>query len=261
MQKRRLGQTNLEVSPIGLGTVKFGRNLGVKYPQPFTLPNDAAIKRLLDLAFELGVNLIDTAPAYGSSEERLGHIIRNTRNQWVICTKVGESFVNGQSYFDFSHHSILESIDRSLQRLQTDYLDLVLIHSNGEDENLICNYEVFVPLQAAKRAGKIRSYGMSSKTVVGGLLTVQHADVAMVTYNPTATEESVVIAKAHQLQKGILIKKGFLSGHLNKVTTETPVHTAMEFIFAQEGVSSLIVGTINPLHLQENVQYANEILG
>ena len=71
MELRALGTTGIEISPIALGTVKIGRNVGVKYPSGFELPNDAEVRELLALAWDLGVNLIDTAPAYGSSEQRL----------------------------------------------------------------------------------------------------------------------------------------------------------------------------------------------
>ena len=70
--RRMLGNTGIEVSIISLGTVKFGRNQGVKYPKLFNLPTDAEIAALLHDAKQLGINLLDTAPAYGKSEERLG---------------------------------------------------------------------------------------------------------------------------------------------------------------------------------------------
>ncbi len=97
MELRALGTTGLRVSTLGLGTVKLGRNQGVKYPQPFELPSDQQALALLELAWDLGINLLDTAPAYGLSEERLGRLLRQCRRDWVIVTKVGEVFQNGQS--------------------------------------------------------------------------------------------------------------------------------------------------------------------
>jgi aryl-alcohol dehydrogenase-like predicted oxidoreductase len=67
---RPLGSTGLMVSPLGLGTVKLGRDQGVKYPNGFTIPDDQQARALLNQARGLGINLIDTAPAYGISEER-----------------------------------------------------------------------------------------------------------------------------------------------------------------------------------------------
>ena len=92
MQYRQLGNTGLRVSLVGLGTVKLGRNVGVRYPHNFTIPDDAQAARLLDTARELGINLLDTAPAYGSSEARLGALLGAQRDDWVLSTKVGERF-------------------------------------------------------------------------------------------------------------------------------------------------------------------------
>lgn len=248
MQKRRLGSTDIEVSVIGLGTVKFGRNQGVKYPTAFALPTDSEIADLLVQAKERGINLLDTAPAYGSSEERLGQLLQGTRQDWVISTKVGEEFSDGQSQFNFSASAITASVERSLRRLNTDYIDIVLVHSHGDDVALIEKEKVFATLATLKQSGKIRAYGMSTKTVVGGLLTVAHADVAMVSFNPTYTDERDVIAAAMLQHKGILVKKALSSGHAVTRPAET-----LERIVAEPGVTSVIVGTINPMHLNENI--------
>ena len=89
---RELGNTALQTSALGLGTVKLGRNQGVKYPQGFELPDDREAAALLQQARDLGINLIDTAPAYGSSEERLGTLLRGQREAWIICSKVGRAY-------------------------------------------------------------------------------------------------------------------------------------------------------------------------
>lgn len=248
LPKRILGQTAIEVSVLGLGTVKFGRNQRVKYPTPFSLPSDADLRHLLSLASAHGINLLDTAPAYGSSEERLGKLLQGRRQQWVISTKVGEEFIEGQSYFDFSAPAMIHSIERSLKRLNTDYLDIVLIHSNGNDESIL-EQAVFDTLDMLKTAGKIRAYGMSTKTVAGGMLTLQHADVAMIAFHPDYTDEADVIRYAHQHQKGIFIKKAFASGYLSP-------DKSLPFIFSQVGVTSIMMGTINPLHLKNNIKIA-----
>lgn len=253
MQKRVIGSTGVSVSMIGLGTVKFGRNQGVKYPASFQLPSDDEIKNLLSVAKELGINLLDTAPAYGLSEERIGQLLQGARDEWVICTKAGEEFVDGHSAYDFSKTAIMNSVERSLKRLRTDYLDILLIHSSGDDVRIIEEDEVFATLAELKSAGKIRAYGMSTKTVRGGLLTLDHADAAMVTYNPECTDDSEVIAEAHKKQKGIFIKKALASGHAKMSAEE-----CMQFVFKQAGVTSVIVGTISEGHLRENVRGIQE---
>ncbi|HHO58771.1 MAG TPA: aldo/keto reductase, partial [Thiotrichales bacterium] len=70
MIKRPLGATGIDVSVLGLGTVKIGRNEQVKYPEGFEIPDDRAVAGLFEQARSLGINFIDTAPAYGSSEQR-----------------------------------------------------------------------------------------------------------------------------------------------------------------------------------------------
>lgn len=254
MQKRCLGKTDIEVSVLGLGAVKFGRNKGVKYPAAFELPSDQVLENLIAKASQFGINLIDTAPAYGTSEERIGKLLKNKRHQWVLSTKVGEEYINGVSQFDFSRLAILNSIERSLKRLQTDYLDIVLVHSDGDDIKLIEQDQVFVTLADLKQSGKVRAFGMSTKTIAGGLATLEHADVAMVTYNLLDQKEHEVIVKAQQLQKGILIKKALASGHLPKFNSKHSFYDSLHFILKEKGVSSVIVGTINVEHLQENVE-------
>lgn len=256
LPKRRLGQTGIEVSCLGLGTVKFGRNEGVKYPTEFDLPDDRSIQQILHLCAEHGMNLIDTAPAYGSSEKRLGQLLEN-RQQWVICSKVGEEFQDGQSQFDFSAAHTRKSVERSLKRLRTDYLDIVLVHSDGSDEAIIHHSDCFETLQRAREEGLIRAYGMSTKTVAGGLLTVLYADIVMVTLNPGARDDEAVIAAATKNQKGVLIKKALNSGH-GMTTSEAgrerdPVRENLDFIFSHEGVGAVIIGSITPSHLQHNI--------
>jgi aryl-alcohol dehydrogenase-like predicted oxidoreductase len=260
LKQNVLADTGISVSAIGLGTVKFGRNEQVQYPEKFALPDDAQILELLAVAQELGINLLDTAPAYGSSEERLGTLLKNQRAQWVLSTKVGENFIEGKSSFDFSPEGVQQSIERSLKRLHTDYLDIVLIHSNGEDTKIIEENAIFETLAELKQAGKIRSYGMSTKTVAGGLLALQHSDIVMVTHNPTYAAEKSVIDYAHANNKGVFIKKALASGHLQKIAGSDPVLAALKFIFSEAGVSSVILGTLKPEHLRYNVACASTVI-
>lgn len=248
---RALGSTGLQVSCLGLGTVKFGRNQGVKYPQGFELPDDKHASDILALAHELGINLLDTAPAYGSSEERLGKLLKN-RHDWILCSKTGEEFINGQSHFDFSAKHTQFSVERSLKRLGTDYLDLVLVHSDGNDEQIIQQSDCFETLLKLKQQGLIRAFGLSGKTVAGGLLALKYADAVMVTYNSADTSQRDVIQRAHTLNKAVLIKKAFNSGHASE-----PAEDSLRFVLNEPGVSSVIVGTINNSHLQANAAAAH----
>jgi len=255
---KRLGNTDIIVPILGLGTVKIGRNQEVKYPNAFSIPDDQAVIELLATAKDLGVNFIDTAPAYGTSEERLGKLLPGKRDEWVIMSKAGEDFYNGESSFDFSPKAIAASVKRSLKRLKTDYLDIVLIHSNGEDEKIIESDDVFGTLSELKQQGYLRSFGMSTKTIEGGRLCVEHADVAMVAYNLQDQECLPVIEYANELKKGILIKKAFASGHAlnNPSSAEQTCLDTFKLIFENSAVASIIVGTLNPLHLRQNWEAA-----
>lgn len=259
LPRRALGSTGLGVSCLGLGTVKIGRNEGVKYPAGFQLPDDARVRDILALCRDAGMNLIDTAPAYGSSEERLGALLTQ-RQDWVICSKVGEEFTAGHSHFDFSAAHVRRSIERSLRRLKTDYLDIVLIHSDGQDEALLRDGACLEALQRCRDAGLLRAIGMSTKTVAGGLLAAERTDVVMVTFNPDAQEDAAVIGHAHALHKGVLIKKALNSGHAatphEGATEADPVQRNLDFIFTQPGISAVIIGSITPAHLRHNIEAA-----
>jgi len=257
---RPLGSTGLSVSPLGLGTVKLGRDQGVKYPNGFRIPDDAQARQLLDLARDLGINLIDTAPAYGMSEERLGPLLQGQRDHWVIVSKVGEEFVDGQSRFDFSPKHTRFSVERSLRRLETDRIELVLVHSDGRDLEILQHSGVYETLAELKREGKIRGFGLSGKTVEGGLLALQHGDCAMVTYNLNERAERPVLDYAQAHAKGILVKKALASGHACLSSGEDPVRLSFEMLFAHPGVGAAIVGTINPQHLSDNVHTAAAVL-
>ena len=253
LQHRALGQTGIQVSCVGLGTVKIGRNQEVKYPEDFSLPQDGEVQALLAQAKDLGINLLDTAPAYGSSEQRLGRLLRE-RDSWVLCTKVGEEFTVGKSHYDFSAEHTQYSVERSLRDLNTDYLDIVLVHSDGRDSQIIESTDCLETLGKLKDRGLIKAIGMSTKTVEGGIKALDLLDLVMVTYNPSTREEEAVIDYAYQQNKGVLIKKALNSGH--DCVDEKSAADKMKFALARDGVSSVIVGTINPQHLAENVKAA-----
>ncbi|NCF19425.1 MAG: aldo/keto reductase [Haliea sp.] len=241
---RPLGSTGLEVSAIGLGTVKLGRDRGVKYPAAFTIPDTRAARDLLAQARDLGINLIDTAPAYGDSELRLGELLRGQRNHWVLCSKVGEEFEGGRSLFDFSPRHTRGSVRRSLQRLETDVLDLVLVHSDGDDLRIIKECGTLETLQDLKREGLIRAFGMSTKTPAGGLAAAKLCDVVMLT---------------SRLKRGALVKKALASGHLAEDYPD-PVQASMDLVLSHPGTSAAVIGTIDPAHLRDNVAAARNAL-
>ena len=257
--KRTFGDTGLEVSAIGLGTVKLGRNKGVKYPEKFSIPNDRDAMNLISKASDLGINLIDTAPSYGNSEERLGRLLKTTRNHWVICSKVGEEFQNGQSRFNFSPEHTRFSIERSLKRLKTDVIDIVLVHSDGDDKNIIKNYGTLEALAELKYEGKIQAFGMSCKTTEGGLLAAKKSDGVMVTWNLGYDDDLPVIDYCAENNKGVFVKKALNSGHATLSNGVVSIQKSLKMIFEHQGVSSAIIGTINPEHLATNILEVEKI--
>lgn len=262
----------MTVSALGLGTVKLGRDEGVKYPQRFNIPDNRSASALLDKARQLGINLIDTAPAYDKSEERLGTLLNGQRDQWLICSKVGEEFSNGESHFDFSPEHTALSIERSLRRLKTDFIDMVLVHSDGNDQHIIDNLGTLDALEDIKKRGLIRAYGMSTKTVAGGIAAAKQSDIVMLTYNLGSRDEEAVLDACAELGCAALIKKALASGHLTQKPLDAnsdgsigefddPVAASMDLIFGHTGTSSAIIGTISLKHLEQNVLAAKRSLG
>ncbi len=250
LPKRVLGRTGLSVSVLGLGTVKFGRNTDVKYPRPYALPDDGSAGRLLDEAAALGINLLDTAPAYGSAEARLGRLLRERRDHWVLCSKTGETHSDAGSSFDFSPEHTRFSVERSLKRLGTDRIDCLLVHSDGDDLAILRRHGTLEALAELKREGKILSYGMSTKTVAGGLVAVAECDVVMVTLNVDDVENLTVIAAARRRGCGVLVKKPLSSGRVSPASVEERLRWAATRL----GVSAVVVGTLSHEHLTQNAQ-------
>lgn len=248
MEKTELGQTGIMVSRLGLGTVKFGRNENVKYPEKFELPAEEPLANLLSLAKDLGINLIDTAPAYGVAEERLGRLLKRQREDWVIIGKAGEEFENGISRYDFSPEHFDRSLHRTLKRLQTDYLDVLLIHSDGSDIPILSGQKLIEKLMKFKSDGLVRAIGASTKTIEGGLKALQELDLVMAT-----PDQTPLFDYALRHKKGVVLKKVLGSGH-------KPVDDSMKAAFAHPGVDAAIVGTITPQHLRQNVQAAAHAL-
>ena len=183
MVPRPLGRTGIKVSPIGLGTTKLGRNTDVKYPKPFELPSDEQAGELLEAAFALGVNLIDTAPAYGGSETKLGPFVAQHRNRLVLCTKCGEKYEQGRSTYDFSASAVVASAEESLRRLRTECLDILLVHSDARDAEILTQTDALEGLARLKKSGKVRAIGISARTAAGIAEAARTLDVIMAPFS------------------------------------------------------------------------------
>ena len=252
------GETGLRAAPLGLGTVKWGRNEGLKHGA-FALPEEATCLGLLEAAEAAGVNLVDVAPAYGFAEERLGRLLIGRRDRFLLFSKVGEAFHQGESSWDFSAEHTRRSVEESLRRLRTDYLDGVLLHCPREDVGAICDTPALEVLQGLKAEGKIRAVGVSSMSLEGGMAAVERCDVLMVAWNIGFREQEAVIVAAAAAGKGILLKKVLSSGDLSGPPPPEGWSAAehrLRAAWALPGHPVVIAGTIAPGHLAENLAAA-----
>lgn len=256
LPQRPFAATGKSVSVLGLGTVKFGRNQGVKYPGGggFTLPSDEEIMALLDLCIEHGINLLDTAPAYGLAEERLGKLLGPRREQFFIVGKTGEEFVDGLSTHNFSAAHTRMSVERSLVRLRTDRLDCVLVHSRRDDLAVFEDTPVIETLMRLKEEGKILSVGVSTYTIEGGMRAVDLCDAVMVAYHRNYVAEKPVIDHALARGKAVLVKKALASGHVDALGG---VAENIRFVLDTPGVTSLVFGSVTAANMLANIRSAD----
>lgn len=159
MQYRFLGQSGLKVSAFGFGVGTFGG----KGPL-FSAWGDTdahAARRLLDIAIDAGVNFFDTADVYsdGESERVLGEAMRGRRDQIILSTKTALRLGEGVNDAGASRHRLLRAVDASLQRLGTDYIDLLQLHAFDARAPL---EETWRALDDLVRAGKLRYVGVSN---------------------------------------------------------------------------------------------------
>lgn len=253
MVSRQLGRTGITVSPIGLGTTKLGRNTDVKYPEPFDLPSDDEARALIAAGIQAGINLIDTAPAYGSSEERLGSFIATERESFILCTKCGENYELGRSTYDFSAPALERSVNRSLRRLRTDHVDILLLHSDGNDSEILTQTDALSALERAKKSGKARAVGISAKTEAGIVEACRSLDIIMAPFSQADASLAAALRQAHQAGLGVLAIKGLSSGALAAAP-------AIEFVLRQPFIDALIIGTVAAEHLRQAAAAAQRIL-
>ncbi len=240
MQYRQLGKTNLKVSVIGFGGV------------PITRVSQEEATETLHSAFDLGVNFIDTARSYSDSEEKIGKALAeyNDRDKIIIATKARKQ----------TAEEMAESIEESLQILQTDYIDLYQVHDlkEGQLETVTGPGGAIEALQEAKEAGKIGHIGLSGHRPNAMIPAIRsgHFATAQIPLNiidyplfkdniPAAQEEEV----------GLIIMKPLCGGLMESAPR------ALRFVLSHP-VSTAIPGMDSPEEVQENVavgQKGNEL--
>lgn len=162
MKYRPLGRTGLKVSELALGTMTFA-GTGNRFFEGVGGVDLADATRMLGLAMDAGINLIDTADVYshGSAEEMLGEALTGRRDRFLIATKCHGRMAPGENDVGQSRHHMIASCDASLRRLRTDYIDLYQIH--GYDA-LARWDECLGALTDLQRSGKVRLIGASNLT-------------------------------------------------------------------------------------------------
>lgn len=267
MEKRRFGKTDMNVSVLGFGGAEIGfQNASLK-----------TVEDLLLNALDQGLNVIDTAECYQGSEDLIGQAVGKRRSDFYLFTKCG----HGARYdiHEWSADQIERSIDRSLQRLKTDHLDLIQLHSCEESE--LRKGEVIQALQKAKKEGKARYIGYSGDGKAARYAIETGAFDSLQTSVSIADQEALelTIPLAAQRGMGIIAKRplanaawrtktkpsdpyvqpywerlqklqyDFINGNLEK-----PVSVALRFTLSVPGIHTAIVGTTKPGRWAENAK-------
>lgn len=150
MNKRRLGNSELEVSEIGLGCNNFG------YVKALDI-NET--RRIVHRAFDCGINFLDTSDSYGYSEEFLGQILGSHRSRIVLATKFGSQLDTDSKKKGASQRYIFSAVEASLSRLKTDWIDLYQLHRPDPDTPI---EETLRALTTLVEQGKVRFIGCSN---------------------------------------------------------------------------------------------------
>jgi aryl-alcohol dehydrogenase-like predicted oxidoreductase len=277
---RTLGRTGLRVSALALGTVELGLDYGIAAPGEFGRPSEAEAIRLVHSALDAGINLIDTARAYGESEALLGRALRDRRAQVVLASKVRTQRDDGSSPGGEELRRTMEqSLEASLNLLQTDHLDLWQIHN--VDSALLAHHDIIAEVfETARRSGKARAVGGSTYGVAAPLAALESDlfDMLQVTYSvldqrladrffSLAAERNVGVLVRSILLKGALTSRGdYLPDHLAALRdrsrqfrsliaesglSASPVQAAIAFGLAHPHIHSVLVGVRSEWELRE----------
>ena len=293
MEYRKLGKTDINVSAIGFGAWGIGGT-------PFwETEGDTVSERAILRAFELGVNFYDTAPVYGfgHSEKLIGKALKPVRDQVILATKCGlrwqkEDFSGIRR--NCSRESIVKEVDWSLQRLQTDIIDLYQIHW---PDNTTSHEESMDALLELQKAGKIRHFGVSNYSLEQIQACLRYAPIVslQIDYNllqrsierevlPFCRKREIAILAYSPLASGVLCGKydkdtrftdwrgrnslGQFTGEafeknvakvqklrqLSEKIDKSCTHLAISWVLNQPGVTSALVGVKNDSHVEDNVK-------
>lgn len=210
MQRIELGRTGLRVSRLAMGTVELGTDYGIEVPDDFGRPDEGEAVRLLHAAFDAGVNLFDTAPAYGISEALLGKAFAG-RAEPVIATKVD---VPADGSPAERRAAVNSSVERSLRVLKRDVLDIVQVHNATQE--VIEGGWLLDALEEARSAGRLRCIGVSVYDEAAAISAIgKHVDVLQVALN--LLDQRMlrgVVPRANEAGTGVIVRSVYLKGVL-----------------------------------------------
>lgn len=217
MEYRILGRTGLKVSSIGIGMWQLSGPLTVDgKADGFPDPGQDKVIDLINRCKDFGINFIDSAEIYGAGEgeRRVGAAIRGRRDGWILSTKFGLRKGDSGEKIKNSHpDTIRKSLESSLKRLQTDYVDIYLYHCPPETNLIVEGREV---LESLKKEGKIRFYGISTNDpkVLDQMLKQNAVDVVMFSQSLlTHPSKLINLVKEHKI--GGIVRGAFESGRLS----------------------------------------------
>jgi len=272
MEKRSLGKTNLQVTRLGFGGAEIGFNPNQKQKD---------VTSLLNSALDSGLNFIDTAAGYLSSEKMIGEAVGARRKSFVLISKCGA--LDGFTRFDWTKKGLLECIEQSLRDLKTDYLDIAQLHSC--DSETLKRGEVVEAMHRAVEKGYARFIGYSgdgddAKTAIE-LDVFDTLQTSVSVADQSAIVGNIPLAAAKKM--GVIAKRPIANAvwrHKEKPTDnyhhtywdriqklqfpflkkslEEATSTALRFTLSIEGVSAAIVGTTKPNRWEENAKYVEE---
>jgi aryl-alcohol dehydrogenase-like predicted oxidoreductase len=275
MTKKTLGRTGLEVTQLGYGS------MGLRGPRTWgvRVVSEEAADGFLNAVLDTGINLIDTAPDYGISEERIGRYISSRRAEYYLATKCGCAYTQHNDHIEISHvwkRDVLQrNIEASLKRMQTDYVDILQFH--GGDAETLQREGLIDTLLGFRDQGLIRFIGVSSSLPhLPGLIGLGVFDAFQIPYSCLASEHHDLITQAGESGAGIILRGGIAQGgpeaeiqrpKLNDVWTAARLDEVipnrvkraeliLRYTLSHPHCHTTIVGTCNPDHLAENVAAA-----
>lgn len=279
MHQRRLGNTDLVVSEIALGTVELGLDYGIATKGDHFRPSKSDAARLLNETLDLGINFIDTARAYGTSEEVIGEALKHRRKDYLLATKIGAFQIAGMDAQAVASH-IEKSVETSLKLLQTDYIDLLMLHSAPIE--MIQQMDLLRgAIDRLHRNGSIRYFGASVYEEAGAA-AVACGDFQCLQIGYSVLDrrpEQAVLPQAEDKGVGVVARSVLLKGVITPRYRDLPddlaslksAVTKLESLAHQAGMSLpelafryvlssnvvALCGTARTDEIQSAVEYAN----